>query len=254
MMKDIPRLRSWGSRFLLVFAFVVLPLLSSACRPQESKLPSSAEPDDAGLVWHECALSHALFDWKEAESCFGHPMPLLNDDEKANYGERIDDENLQLVVGQDVYRTEVKGSLLPMRQRYVLYRNEKPIATLRGEFGAHSPNISLQNVDGKSAWEFADEHIATIVYDGQDVRHLYGLDAAYRPYKLADKLVFIAQKDGRYFVVYNGFKIGPDFDQIVIAYCCESILYSVQSGQGKYLFNGSRGGQHYIVEITASEN
>ena len=183
-------------------------------------------------------------------------MPLWNNDEKANYGERIDGDNLQLVIGQAIYRTEteVKRSFLPIKQRYVLYRNEKPIATLRGEFVAHSPNISLQNIGGKAAWEFADGNIATIIYDGQDVRHLYGLDAAYRPYSLADKLIFIGQKDGRYFVVYDGFKIGPDFDEIVIAYCCETVLYSVQFGQGKYLFNGVRGGQHYIVEITASEN
>ena len=217
----------------------------------------SAEPDEVGLVWQECLLSHAHFDWKEAEDCFGHPMPLWNDnennDEKANYGERVDYDNLKLIIEQDIYRTGVNDSFFPT-QRYTLYRNEERIKTLRGEFRAYSPNISLQNVGGKVAWEFADHKRATIIYDGQDVCRIFGLDKAYRPYSLAAKLIFIGQKGNKYFVVYDGLRIGPDFDNIVIAYCCESILYSVQFGQGKYLFSGVRDGQHYLVEIIASED
>jgi len=211
----------------------------------------SAKPDEVGLAWQECTSS-----WDDVENCFGHPVPIWDDAEKANYGERIDDDNLQLVIGQDIYRTETTENLLhlPIRQRYILYRNKKPIATLRGKFDVHSPNISLQNLDGKVAWEFADRNTATVIYDGQDVRHLYGLDAAYRPYSLANKLIFIGKKDDRYFVVYDGLKIGPDFEEIIIGYCCEIALYSVQSGRGKYLFNGVRDGKYYIVEITVPEN
>jgi len=157
------------------------------------------------------------------------------------------------VIGQDIYRTDFNKSLFPT-QRYTLYRNGKPVKTLRGEFGGHSPNISLQSLGGEAVWEFADHNQATIVYDGQDIRHLYGLDNAYRPYSLADKLMFIGQKGGEYFVVYDGLRIGPDFDEVVIAYCCEMVLYSVHFGQGRYLFLGTREGQYYLVEITTLEN
>jgi len=175
-------------------------------------------------------------------------MPLWNDDEKANYGERTDGDNYQLAIGKDTYRTEVSERF--PTQRYTLYRNGERIGTLRGGFDAHSPNISLQNVGGKVAWEFADQDMATIIYDGQDVRQVYGLDKAYRPYGLADKLIFIGQKGGKYFVVYDGLRIGRDFDEIAIAYCCETMLYSVQFGQGRYLFSGVRNGEHLLVEIT----
>ena len=222
---------------------------------QSSLLPAAAR-DEVGLIWQECPLSHAYFYWtlQEAKECFGHPMPLWSDDEAAAiYGERIGDFDFQLVIGRDVYRTDVNKDTFPM-QEYTLYRNGDPIKTLRGWFGSDSPNRLLQNVDGKAVWEFGDQEQATVVYDGQDVRQFYSLDKAYRPYGLADKLIFIGQKDDKYFVVYDGFRIGPDFEELVIAYCCEPVLYSVQFGQGRYLFSGTRDGQHYLVEITASED
>lgn len=140
------------------------------------------------------------------------------------------------------------------KEKYTLYKNDQAIQSLYGEFAAYSPNVSLQNIGGKAAWEFSDGNTATIIYDGSDVRHLYSLDKAYRPYGLDGKLIFIGQKGGRYFVVYDGWKVGPDFDEIVIAYCCEPVLWSVQYGQGKYVFWGSRDGQWYVVEIALREN
>jgi hypothetical protein len=215
----------------------------------------SATVDAVGLTWRECSLPQEDYpdglDWKQAEDCFGHPIPVRSDTEKENLGGRIDHYNLQLTIGQDTYQTDVDEGILP-RQRYTLYKNGDHLKSLRGEFGAYPPNISLQNVGGKVAWEFADPHRATIVYDGHDLRRLYGLDRAYRPYSLADKLIFIGQKDGKYFVVYDGLKVGPDFDEIILAFCCETALYSVHFGQGRYLFWGTREGRPYIVEITSA--
>ncbi|MCP4537886.1 MAG: hypothetical protein GY832_12145 [Chloroflexi bacterium] len=217
---------------------------------QPSPSLRSATPDEVGLTWQECPLiQEEHLDVNLVQACFGHSVPLWGEDEKINLGERVDQENLHLVIGQDVYKADVKQGLFPT-QRYALYENGEHIHTLRGVFGAHSPNISLQNVGGKAAWEFSDHNIAIIIYDGQDIRDLYGLDNAYRPYGLADKLIFVGQKDGKFFVMYDGLKVGPDFGEIVIAYCCETSLYSVQFGQGKYLFWGTRQGQHYLVEIT----
>jgi hypothetical protein len=211
----------------------------------------SATLDEAGLTWQECPLiQEEYLNLSLVQECFDHSVPFWSEDEGINLGEHVDYENIRLVIGQDVYKTNVKQSLFPT-QRYALYKNGEQIHTLRGEFGAHSPNISLQNVSGKAVWEFSDHNIAAIIFDGQDVRDLYGLDKAYRPYGLAGKLIFVGQKDGKYFVVYDGLKVGPDFDEIVIAYCCEVAFYSVRFGQGKYLFWGTGQGQHYLVEITA---
>jgi hypothetical protein len=43
-------------------------------------------------------------------------------------------------------------------------------------------------------------------------------------------------------------------ESIVVAYCCEAVLYSVRAGQGRYWFLGTRGGQPYLVEIAALED
>jgi len=139
-------------------------------------------------------------------------------------------------------------------ERYTLYMNGDPVKTLWGEFTAFSPNISLQDLNGKVVWEFADHKRAAIVYDGKDLRRLYGLDKAYKPYALSGKLIFVGEKDGKFFVVYDGVRVGPNFDRITVAYCCEAVLYSVRAGQGRYLFQGIREGQPYLVEIVALED
>ena len=219
-----------------------------SCASRQSLSLGVANPEDIGVTWQECAITQG-FDWKQAETCFGHAMPLWDESEKANFGNRLDDmESLQLTIGQDIYRASLSGGLFSI-EKYTLYKNDQVIQSLYGEFTSYSPNVSLQNIGGKAVWEFSDGNTATIIYDGLDVRQLYGLDKAYRPYGLADKLIFIGQKDGKYFVVYDSWKVGPDFDEIVIAYCCESVLWSVQYGQGRYLFWGSRNGQWYVVEI-----
>jgi hypothetical protein len=219
----------------------------SGCSLLVSPGLKSGEAAKVGLSWRECPLSQGD-DPQDVEICFGHPVPLRSESEKASSGTRFDMENLQLAIGQDVYQAKLTGSLFTL-EMYSLYRNGDLIKTLYGQFTAYSPNVSLQAIDGKAAWEFSDGTRATIIYDSVDVRDLYHIDKAYRPYSLGDKLIFIGQKDSKYFVVYDGWKVGPDFDQIVIAYCCETMLWSVQAGGGKYLFWGERDGQRYLVEI-----
>ena len=75
--------------------------------------------------------------------------------------------------------------------------------------GSSAPNLRLQNIAGQAAWEFANEDTNTIIYAGQDLRQKYTIYKAYRPYSLNDKLIFIAQKGDKYFVVYNGRRATP---------------------------------------------
>jgi hypothetical protein len=89
----------------------------------------------------------------------------------------------------------------------------------------------------------------TIIYGREDVRALYDLDAAYRPYGIDGKLVFVGEDDGLRFVMVDEKRLGPDFDEIIVAYCCEPAAYSVRFGEGRYAFWGSRGDRHYIVEV-----
>ena len=150
----------------------------------------------------------------------------------------------------DVYETRtLAGEILP---RASLHKNGRRVRTIYDGTPFHAPNISLQLIDGKVAWEFYGERVQTIVYDGKDLRAQYSLDAAYRPYELDGKLVFVGQRDGAYFIVYDGEQVGPSFDEITIGYCCEIMLYTPRFGEGRYVFWGKRGGRSYVVEITVA--
>ena len=212
----------------------------------------SATPDAVGLTWRECALSGG-YDPQDARQCFDQSAPSWYKDEReaGNFGKRLANDNFQLTIGADTYRTTSLDGLLPNQECHTLWRGETALKTLCGQFTSHSTNILLQNIDGKAAWEFADHRLDTVIYDGRDLRDRFQIDAAYRPYQLQNQLIFVGKKDGKYFVVYDGQRVGPDFDEIVIAYCCEPVLWSVQYGQGRYVFWGSRNGQQYVVEVSA---
>jgi hypothetical protein len=235
-----------------VFALALLLTIGQvSCAPVRDRDLKSTEPESVGLTWRECAISQG-FDWRQAEDCFGHPMPLWGKVEEGTFGHRVGLENIQLTIGQDAYEASLNGGIVG-KEKYTLYRNGKAIRSLYGEFSTYSPNISLQNIGGKAVWEFSDGRTATVVCDDLDIRQVYSVDKAYRPYGLGERLILVGEKDGKYFVIYDGWKVGPDFEEVVIAYCCEPVMWSVQHGQGKYLFWGSRDGQWYVVEIALRE-
>jgi hypothetical protein len=208
-------------------------------------------PEEAGLLWQECPLTQLDFSDVRIRECFGHAWPSANGPDSAIFGQRVGMQRLQLEIGRDIYITDLDDSIIPI-ERYTLFKNGFRVKSLLGEFTAYSPNISLHNVGGLITWEFADYKRSTIIYDRQDVRRQYGLDNAYRPFSLAEKLVFIGEIDGKYFVVYDGIKVGPLYDLIYIAYCCEGVMYSVRGADGRYLFMGVRNRRHYLVVVAAN--
>ncbi|MFP4346424.1 MAG: hypothetical protein ACLFU8_17195, partial [Anaerolineales bacterium] len=121
------------------------------------------------------------------------------------------------------------------REAYALRRNGITLATLDGTSGASYPNVSLQHLAGHVVWEFSNMETQTLLVDGEDVREIYGLDAAFRPYELGGKLIFVGQRGLRRFIVYDGQQLGPTCEGIAVAHCCEGTLTSVQSGSGRYV-------------------
>ncbi len=238
-----------GLLVLLIGAF----LLFHASRPVRPLPQMSAEA--AGLRWQECAARGALAgptgeDWQQAEACFGHPSLSWDENDRASAGQRTD-HGYRLQVGKDVYETQGRPLLWPNPYLYTLTRNGRLQKLLLGNFSTYSPDLNLRHLAGHMAWTFDDGRLSTVIYDGADLRSTYGLEAAYAPYALRGKLIFVGRQGDRYFVVYNGQKVGPAFDHILIAYCCEPAMYSVRGGSGRYTFWGQRGGQRYMVEISA---
>jgi hypothetical protein len=228
------------------------PSLTLAAYTGEALVP----PEEVGLAWSECRLAVDFPDGlrqEAAEECFGRPAPSLTDEERRS---RVTgpSERLELAVGADSYHVE-----RVTESRYTLYLNDAELASLEGGMGAAFPNVALAVIDGRWAWEFLGwdftlgEPVAAVLYDGGDLRQLYDLDAAYRPYSIDGRLIFIGRQDGRYFVVYDGQRIGTPFVRILIAHCCGLMPASVRFGDGRYVFWGLRDGQAVVVEIAVEK-
>jgi hypothetical protein len=222
-------------------------VIAPRARPPVPTLVPSEQILESGLRWRECALPD--LDGRQAEACLG-PLPALGGDEDAARMGARTEHGLILQDGENVYeaRTGEFGPLV----RSALYANGRRLQSLWDGNAFHSPNISLQIIDGQVAWEFYGQRVQTVFYGRQDLSADYGLDAAYRPYELAGKLLLVGKRDDRSFIIYDGEQVGAAFDEIVIGHCCEIMLYAPRFGQGQYVFWGKRGSGYRIVEITSA--
>jgi hypothetical protein len=206
------------------------------------------------LTWQECEISKATYEGKfkpAPAACYRKlrtSMQFTNRDRQNLGVHDLSADGIELRIGKDVYRTAPSG----MDANYVFTRNGAAIAKLTSEFVTFSPNRSLQNVGGKAVWEFAGApETFTVLVEEKDMRASAQIQQAYEPYGINGKLIFVGQKDDRFFVMYDGQKIGEEFDQIFIAYCCEPAAYTVHQGDGAYLFQAKRGDRYYLVRISA---
>jgi hypothetical protein len=237
------------------------PITTQPPTPTDTPTPvpvskSETVYDDLSLTWLECGLpSDYYHNWRAAEGCLGLSLPSWQATDRARLGEYFERtpqvfKDIRLVIGADVYETGYQ----PCQSEfcYTLYKNGRPFATASAYFTSYNPNRALMDIGGKSAWELADYRSPTIIYDGIDLRAVYGLEAAYVPYEINGKLIFAARKEGKFLVVYEGKPIGPAFDEIAVGYCCGPAAYSIWRAQGQYWFWGKRGDQHFVVAIYAS--
>lgn len=61
-------------RCVFVFA-LVLTAGPAGCTSLRGSTLEPARPEEVALTWQECTVSPE-FEQKQAEDCFGHPMPL----------------------------------------------------------------------------------------------------------------------------------------------------------------------------------
>lgn len=238
----------------------VTPLLFLSATPPlqmetSTKLPVSSIPttvilnDD--LTWTECVLPyqdyfHTISDIELITNCLGLEFPFWGDVDKAKFGERVhglNGDNLRLVVGDIVYETRYTQS---NTHNYELLRNEVVIATVSAYFVVSDPNRSLGNLGGKIVWELISEP-PVLVVDGKNINEEYQLEGSFFPYEINGKLIYLAKKNGKYHIVYDGKVIGSEFDEISMAYCCAKL--SVSYGKGQYWFLGRQNGVQYVVAL-----
>jgi hypothetical protein len=218
------------------------------CRDRYAAGEISAEA--AGLRRQECPVQPGVEEWRQAEACFGHPALASDAADRARAGERTAAGH-RLTIGTDVYETREIATPIPNLSVYALSANGRLQKLFLGRFTTYAPDLGLADLAGRAAWTFDDGRTATIVYDGADLRTVYGFEAAYAPYALRDKLIFVARRDDQYFVVYDGQRLGPAYDRINIAYCCEPAATSAHGAASRYTFWGERDDARYRVEVSA---
>jgi hypothetical protein len=208
---------------------------------------------DNGLTWTECAVPNRDYamsnpDMAILEKC---AVPsTFSDDDKKIMAQRIPDSSgmehdLQLTIGSNTYEARLVD-IDKTVWHYELTRNGVVISKATAQFWTYDPNQNLWDINGHLVWELAASP-STIIVDGVDYNQKYQLEGAYFPYEINGKLIYIAEKNGKYSVVYDGENIGPEFDDISMPYCC-GMVYLFR-GNGQYWFVGSRDGTKYVVSI-----
>jgi len=202
------------------------------------------------LTWTEVVIPNRRYyytkpDMALLESCIDFPSGNEHDEEI--YGERIKGINgsdLILTIDDDIYETRYDNTLGCcdydlLKNGVVIYHKDAPHITT-------DPNRGFWNIGGKLVWELlADPPV--IIVDGINFNDEYQLEGSYYPYDINSKLIYIAKKSERYQLFYENKAVGPEFDNILRAYCCAGM--SVMRGGGQYWFIGERDGASYIVSI-----
>jgi hypothetical protein len=76
---------------------------------------------------------------------------------------------------------------------------------------------------------------------------------ANRPYNLDGQTILLARLGVKYFIMYNGHKVGPVFNYVLVDTEGESEMVGVMAGQGCYVFRGIRNGHYYLIEISQND-
>jgi hypothetical protein len=205
---------------------------------------------EGGLLWSECPLPNREYPSRGAvlvAGCVVFPDPDVYDARIS--GERVRrgiENDLRLVIGKDAFLAK---HVSPKNSGgdYAFLKNGRLLMEIHAPFGpVFDQNRNLWNIGGKSVWEMvADPPV--IVVDGVNFNEKYQLEGSYFPYGINGKLIYIAKKDGKYHIVYDGDVIGPEFDAVAMAYCCASV--TVYYGHRQYWFLGTRQGTQYAVLI-----
>ena len=97
-------------------------------------------------------------------------------------------------------------------------------------------------------WSDADEDLITI----EDI-HKPIFISADQPYLLNGKQIFLARMGVKYFVMFDGHKVGPTFSDVQLGDDYGIPEFNVDHGKGWYVFRGVRNGNYYLVEISSQD-
>jgi hypothetical protein len=159
-------------------------------------------------------------------------------------------------IGQDIYLIAETDQA----KQYEIYKNNELLFKRPIYFGASSTVSQASLVLNKPAFTFYDYKgdlspnspnvKNNVYYDGEFYNEKYQLDETRNLFGYQDKIGFVAVKDQKYSVYFNGKKISQDFDEIRTYACCAIFAYPFEVyDNGILFFMARRGTEYYLVEI-----
>ena len=200
----------------------------------------------SGLEWRECPATDDV-----TVGC-GEPLLLSSPDPALPSAWLAHDaRDLHLKTGGRDYRVS-RWPAGFTRCYSVFGMTERPSMLCGGNSDLQwSTSIGIMTFHAGPAIVIDDGDLATVLWAGRDLRQAHGIDAAYRPAEIGGRLIFIGRKADHYFVVFDGKRVGPDFEDLQLAICCEAGGYSPRAVDDGYHFFGTRQGQAVQVVVRA---
>lgn len=160
----------------------------------------------------------------------------------------------------------LQENLNAQTEKYTVFQSQEPVYSFTtAKFTSYSPVVSVRVIEGKYTAEYLINKFDSkqnVVTEQQKIWQMgvgeltekFALENAIMPYEVKGELLFLAQKEGKWFVMYNGGQVTELFDRIEFGYCCEPAKFQPRSfGYRYYVFFATLENKQKLVEIDLGE-
>lgn len=137
---------------------------------------------------------------------------------------------------------------------FTLYKHNELQWSIGMHVGAEL-QVTAYDLDGEFALQFQQDdakrlHPFDVYYRGEFLSKKFGVDGVGRPFIVDGKIGYFAQKNSKWFLVFNGRRASENFDFIRIHACCMGMEYPFEVyADGIIQFVGRRDNELYWTRV-----
>lgn len=174
-------------------------------------------------------------------------------------------ENSAKQIGADYFYV-LRKRLEKSVEEYSIYKNNEKVYGFSSVFVTYDPLVSVRVIENKYTVEYVENSYEQagnnfsvnkrIWQDGVgEIAKKYGMQNVIVPYEVGGKMVFLAEKNDRWFVMYDGERILEEFERIDFGYCCEPAVYMPRAFNYRYyVFFATQDAKQMLVEVDLGAN
>ncbi len=142
---------------------------------------------------------------------------------------------------------------------YCIFKDKEKIFCSPMNTGANGPILDAMLVMQSPAFTFLEakkdgKPTTNIFFRNETINEKYGVEGSKKLFAFKEKIGFIAQKNDKTFIFFDGRKISDDFDEIRADTCCVASNYTFELYEnGILFFMARRGEKYFFVEIDINE-